>query len=368
MPGFLLRGMTLVVAIVAIADMAAAGEKVVLRAGDGRFLRVDPQGTVRPAGFLPEPDATFEIDVAKDGRATLTAADGRRLDFEPSSEMLVRAEDDARDGRPTAIHLVPAARGGFAFGVEEAPDDGAGNPKPKKDDAVEPPPEPSAGIYLAGELPDEMRTALAEILNALAAGELTDRAYDKTKVRPKRKYVNLPAPTLKDPGRMKRHQILAYTEEQRVQAALDGPLELFIHRMPYLRQYGDPASKLLLFSVEATVPVRGLVQYKIRDRLSATAKYRAVVHVRTIGELALRKEGGSIEFDVPRLLEFRVDLESLELSNDVLDSMRGTIRDVLNRELADRRAEITAKANKAVAKAVKTREFSHPALKLLMLP
>ncbi len=393
MPRLLLRGIPLIPLIAGLLAVATAvaGETVVLRTGDGEFLRVDSQGVLLPGGLLPEPEVTFDIETSEEGGLTLRAADGRRLEFAPSSPMLVRAEEAGDNARPTCLRLVPSAGGGFVFGTsgpprlrEEdrstfsasrlsakrvfRPKNGPVPSQPVNGCNGEPEPEPQAAIYHTGDMPVEMRTALTEVLTGLASAELSDRPYDKTKVRPKRKYVKLPAPTLKDPGRTRRHKVLAYTEEQRVRAALDGPLELAIHRMPYLKRYGDPASKLLLFSVEATVPVRGLVQYKIRDRLSATAKYRAVVHLRAVGELGVRKTGGSVAFDVPRLRELRVDLKSLDLSNDVLAAMRGTIRRVLNDELADRRAVITEKANKALAKAVKTREFSHPALKLLLLP
>jgi hypothetical protein len=225
-----------------------------------------------------------------------------------------------------------------------------------------------AEIYHARDVPPELCTTLGTTLTNLANTELAGREYDKTRTRAKQKYIRLPAPTLKDLDRTKRHRILSYTEQRRVYAVADDPLKLRIRRMAYLNRYGEPESKVLLFELDATVPVRGLVQYRIPDRLSATAKYRAVVHLRATGEIPTRKTGASLSFDAPKLLVLHVRLDALDLSNDVLSAMRGTIRDVLNHELADRREHITAKANQAVAKAVKTREFTHPALKLLALP
>jgi len=376
-------GLAFLAALAAMLPASApAGEQVVLRTGDGRFLRVDPQGTLRPQHFLPGPDETFDLDAADPDRVTLTAPDGRRLVFPPSYSPVDRPGVDGagRDGAARLI-LLPAANGRFALGVpkEAAPDHSSKSPKSetppdgaKTGRAAKDPdqtPDPSVvEIYRAGEVPADACSTLAAALSALGGRELSGREYDKTRTRQKRKYIRLPAPTFKDPGRTKRHRVLAYSEQQRVRAALDGPLDIVIHRMPYLKRYGDPGSKLLLYSFDATIPVRGLVQYKIPNRLSATAKYRAVVRLSATGELPIRRTDDSLGFDTPKLLSFHVHIQSLDPSNDVLSAMRGTIRDVLNHELADRRDHITAKANKALAKAVEAQEFKHPVLKLLALP
>jgi len=365
-----------------VGASARTGEKVVLRVDDGRFLRVDPQGTLRPQDYLPGPEETFELDAGDPDRVTLTAPDGRQLVFPPSYwPALPPGEEAARREASVRLILLPAANGGFALGVlkagpqareaapsadETPPEDAETGQTPQDSDQTSK--HPVVEIYHAGEIPADVCSTLAEALSTLGSSELSGREYDKTRTRPKRKYVRLPAPTLKHPKRTKRHRVLAYTEHQRVRAALDGPLEILIHRMPYLRRYGDPASKLLLFSFEATVPVRGLVQYKIPDRISATAKYRAVVHLSAIGELPIRKADDSLGFDTPKLLRLHVHIQSLDPSNDVLSAMRGTIRDVLNHELADRQDHITAKANRALAKAVEAQEFKHPVLRLLALP
>jgi len=373
---------SLATAVAVVRASADAGENVVLRVDDGRFLRLDPQGTLRPQNYLPGPEETFELDARDPDRVTLAAPDGRQLVFPPSFSPAPRPGEEAgrREGTARLI-LLPAANGGFALGVpDEKPRPGEAAPS-----RSETPPEgaetgqtardsgqtskhPVVEIYHAGEIPADVCSTLAEALSTLASSELSGREYDKTRTRPKRKYIRLPAPTFKDPGRTKRHRVLAYTEQQRVRAALDGPLDILIHRMPYLKRYGDPGSKLLLFSFEATVPVRGLVQYKIPDRISATAKYRAVVRLSAIGELPIRKADDSLGFDTPKLLRFHAYIQSLDPSNDVLSAMRGTIRDVLNHELADRQEHITAKANRALAKAVEAQEFQHPVLKLLALP
>jgi len=367
---------------VVVPAPAIAGEKVVLRAADGRFLRVDRGGTLRPRSFLPGPEETFELDAGAADRVTLTAPDGRQLIFPRSYSPVDRPGEEAA-GREGAARLVllPAANGGFALGVveqgaREETSTGSGSDRPPEGSAAghgaqesaPGPGHPAVEVYHAGEIPVGVRSALAAALSTLAGRELSGREYDKTRTRPKKKYIRLPAPTLKHPKRMKRHRVLSYTEQQRVRAALDGPIEILINRMPYLKRYAGPDSKLLLFSFEATVPVRGLVQYKIPERISATAKYRAVVGLSGIGELPIRKADDSVEFDAPKLLRFRVSIGSLDPSNDVLSAMRGTIRDVLNHELADRQERITAKANQALAKAVETRQFKHPVLKLLALP
>ena len=55
-------------------------------------------------------------------------------------------------------------------------------------------------IYRIRELPAILQTALPAVIRTLAAEELAGKQYDKTQKHETEKYVDLPAPTLKDPS------------------------------------------------------------------------------------------------------------------------------------------------------------------------
>ena len=69
------------------------------------------------------------------------------------------------------------------------------------------------------ELPAILGTALPAALRTLAVEELAGKQYDKTRTHKTEKYVDLPAPTLSDPKRKKRHKVISVTEESRVAAS-----------------------------------------------------------------------------------------------------------------------------------------------------
>jgi hypothetical protein len=120
--------------------------------------------------------------------------------------------------------------------------------------------------------------------------------------------------------------------------------------------------------VRARVPVAGRVRYKVPDLASASTGFQAVIELNFRGQVQARKSGTQLSIDPPRLEELRVEFRSLALSNDVLAALRGPIKDLINHELRRNQDLIRHKANQAVAKAFKTREFEHPMLRYLGFP
>jgi hypothetical protein len=93
-----------------------------------------------------------------------------------------------------------------------------------------------------------------------------------------------------------------------------------------------------------------------------------VVVLSAVGEVRTEKSGDGLSLHPPELLDLRVAMHRLDLSNDVLHVVRRGIEDLANHELRSRRAEIREKANKALAKAIEDVEFRHPLLSYLALP
>ena len=238
----------------------------------------------------------------------------------------------------------------------------AKSPIPRGTD--EPGPGQTVEILRVSQIPFAVRTALALAVRALVVGELTDKEYDKVDVRKKVKFIELPAPTLRDPGRKKKHQILGIRQQYHVQAQMDGPPGIQITHMPYLRSRGGETG-WLMFVVRSTLPVRGRVGYRIPDVLSASTGFRTEVSLTMVGQLRVDKSGDQISLDPPELLDFRVELHALELSNDILHTARRPIEELINHELRQRHDRIRDQANKALHKAVQAREFRNPLLRYL---
>ena len=151
-------------------------------------------------------------------------------------------------------------------------------------------------------------------------------------------------------------------------SAADCTPEIRIARVPCLKGYFEPGVDLLMFDVRASVPVSGRVRYKIPDALSASTGYRTVVALSAVGEVRAEKSAEGPSLNPPELVDLRVRMHRLDLSNDVLHVVRRGIEELANHELRDRRAEIRQKANKAIAKAIEEVDFRHPLLSHLGLP
>ncbi len=347
------------------ATSGVAAEPIVLRATTGRFVRGGADGSLRTDGILPGALGTFELVPRGDEQFELGAGDGR---------FLVRVSENNAPHKSGSVRFQTDERGAFEwipFGGNRAAvrdcDTSSfirfdGRPPAPGGEGVGPSDQEIVEVYRAGEIPDALRTALAVAVRELAGAELADKPYHRVRSRTEEKFVDLPAPTLRNLRRTKKVRVLRLTHEYHLRAELDGPLEIAITRMPHLRGYFDDEAALLMFAVEARVPVRGRVRYKIPDALSASVGYRAVVEIDAVGQVRLERPPEGSEVDPAELLDLNVRLRSLELSNDVLRVVRREIEKLANDEIRDRKDRIREKANQSIRKAIQSRAFRHPLL------
>jgi len=359
----------------AIVKPAAAGRSVVLKLPAGRFLRATGEGSLRPERRFPTEQETFQLLPRDGGAIALKAPGGRFLTACGYDARTLRADSPRSEpGERETFVLVPldGNRAGmkvrglrdfilFAPDAREVPPAG---PKP--------PEKPAAGeiveIYEVAEVPESIRSMLAAAVRTLVAEELADKEYNKVRSRQKEKFLDLPAPTKKDLLRTKPRRVLSVTEEYQVRARLAGPMEIEIKHMPYLKGYRQRDQARLMFVVHAGIPVRGHVRYTIPDVLGASTGFRTTERLALVGELAARKSGDELSLDPPEVLELHVELRRLDLSNDVLQSWREPIEELVNRELRHNEERIRSQANKSLAKAFQARQLHSPLLRYLALP
>jgi hypothetical protein len=350
------------------AGAGETGEKVAIRTADGRFLRAAVDGTVRPDRLLPGDEEQFELRPGAAGHVSLKAANGRFLTAVDYDARRLRADSprSAPADRET-FQVVPVdgnrvalkARGYRDFLVFSA---ARGTLQPSAD---KPRPEEIVEIFRTGEIPEAMCTALAGLVRGIVAEELNGKPYDKVRSRKVERFVELPAPSLHDLRRTRSHRVLSMIEEYHVKAELDGQPEIQIARMPTLKGYRDSAVSLLMFSVKASVPAKGHVSYKIPGAVSVSTGFRATARLSLVGEVRTVKSGDRLSFSSPELRDARVELQGLHLSNDLLNAAREPIEDIVNHELRHNQERIRQQANKSLAKAMKSREFHNPLLRLL---
>ena len=349
---------------------AEAGQKVALRATGGRFLRAAQEGAVRADRLVPGEQETFELLPCENGRIALKAANGRFLVPADQDRPALRADSRrAEPGDRESFLLVPAGGNRTAVKAHRSGDFIVFGPtstlaarrrrpdKPGDEQLVE--------IYHVAEVPPAIRSALALAIRGLVIQELADKEYDKVRTRKREEFVELPAPTLRNPRRKKKHRVLSMQEEYHLRARLDGLPEIQIVRMPWLRGYSEEGTGLVMLEVRAMVPVAGRVRYKIPDALSASTGFRTVVELAVAGQMRSEKSDDEVSLKVPEVLELRVELRRLDLSNDVLQVVRKGIEDLVNDELRKSRDRICEKANKAIRKAIEDVKVRHPLVRYL---
>ena len=169
-----------------------------------------------------------------------------------------------------------------------------------------PAPRETVEIYRVGDLPAVLATLLPAALHTLAAAELAGKQYDKTQTHKTEKYVDLPDPRLTDLKHKKRHKVISVTEEDHVQAQLDGPADIHIPALPYLAGYAKDGPGVILLGVDARLPVRGHVQCKLPDLASASTGFRAAVELSAVAEVGVQRAGGDVKLGPPAVLDLRV--------------------------------------------------------------
>ncbi|MGO8688835.1 MAG: fascin domain-containing protein [Thermoguttaceae bacterium] len=353
------------------ATPAAAPEKVVLRTAGGRFLRFAEDGTLRAQSFLPGDKDTWVIVSRGKEQIALKAPGGRWLIPGGRNGRTPRAGDAAAEpGQRETFQLVPAGANRFALRphgatallVFDPADARLADPKAP----ASPAPRETVEIYRVGDLPAVLATLLPAALHTLAAAELAGKQYDKTQTHKTEKYVDLPDPRLTDLKHKKRHKVISVTEEDHVQAQLDGPADIHIPALPYLAGYAKDGPGVILLGVDARLPVRGHVQCKLPDLASASTGFRAAVELSAVAEVGVQRAGGDVKLGPPAVLDLRVSVPRLDLSNDVLETVRRQIRDAINRELRHNEGRIRQQANHALDKAMSSREVRIPLVGYLM--
>jgi hypothetical protein len=351
---------------------SGAEETVVLRTAGGMFLRVDEAGRLRADRPYPTENEALQL-VQRDGNVvTLAVNDNRWLVPDASGQALqaVRLPDEPT-GRQILelVHIEAnraAVRGSdasnFITFAAQAPIEVNPDPPnvPRDDQVVE--------IYRFSHIPMTLRSGLSVALGVLAMKELEDKVYDKVRSRLKVEYIELPAPTLRDLDRKKKHRLYAVREEYHVRAELAGTPTIEITHMPCLKGFFDPAQSAMMFVVEARVPVSAKVRYKIPNALSASTNLRTTAGISVVGQLRAEKPKDGITLSSPELLHVHALIHGLDISNDVLNTLRAPIEDLANREIRRNQGRIKSEANEAIQKAIQSQEFRHPLLRYLKLP
>ncbi len=360
------------IALVLAALPVTAADKVALRAANGRFLRAADDGTLHADSLIVAEKETFELDSRGKHDVVLKGPGGRCLAADPHDRHTPRLiVAGAVPASSDILQLLPAAAGHFTLSAEgsnahlfftPAPQHVAGTQPPNNS-----PPREMVEIYRIRELPAMLDAAVPATLRALATEELAGKRYDKTQKHVTEKYLDLPAPTLKDLKRTKRRQVLGITEEYRIQAELDGQPDIHIPTMSFLANYADGGPGVILLSVDASLPVRGRIEGKLVNVASVSTGYRITVQLAAVAEVPVRHAANDVTFGPPEVTDLHVSVARMEFSNDLLEAVRRAIRRIANRELAHNAEHIRGSANRAVQKAMSSRQVRIPLLGYLQL-
>lgn len=346
------------VLIVISSAATSAADNVVLRTESGRFFRAAADGKLLADRICPLEKEAFEILPQGNGKIAIRAPGGRFLTGGGPGGRTAQLGPPRAD--PTAADvfaLVPSGENRFALKAGNAPRLPILDPP-----AVKPGGPWTVEVYRVSELPGMLQAALEVAIRTLAADELNGKKYDKTREHKIEKFIDLPTPTLRDPKRKKREQVLGMTEQTRVEAELTGPADIRLVHMPSLKSYAEGGPTILIIELAARLPLHGHVQYKIDKLVSASTGYQAIVQFAAVSEIRVRKAEGDVVLDPPQVLDLKLNVSELKLSNDLLDVARRQIEQVVNRELRHNEEKIRTKANEAVQKAVKAKDLRVPML------
>jgi hypothetical protein len=354
---------------------AADGQKVVMRTSSGRYLRTEPDGSLRAQRWFPAEEETFQL-VARDGGGVslkdfrdrwllLAGPAGRtlRAAAAPAGQTLLISGT----GKGQATLQVPGAGRPLALDVGPTPKSRA---KAAEEPAEKPAsekgrPEQTLEIYDANEVPASLRSTLASLVRGLVVEELRGKEYDKLTTDKREASIDLP--TLRDPRQEKRHRLLSYEEQYQIKARLDGTPEIEILHMPYLENRVQRGSGRLIFVVRASLPVSGGVRYAIPKALAASTRFHFIAHVALAGEICSGLSQAPKFLSTPEIVEIHISLGKLEISNDLLNLGRKLIEDLVNHELHRNEDRLRQQANDAIRKAFDSAQLHNPLLKFLRL-
>jgi hypothetical protein len=349
-------------------------DKVALRTAGGRFMRAGDDGSLRATSPLVGDNETFDLVSRGKDEIALIGPGGRAVmpDARDPHTLLLGPPGTLPGAAPT-FQLVPSGTAGFALrpkggGALIVFDPSAKSPAPAKPPVIpaKPPsaplPRETVEIFRLRPLPAVMQNTLSSAVDALAAEQLAGKQYDQTRTEHTNKRIELPAPTLKDPRRKTKVQVLAMTEEYHVQAKLDGKPEIHIPSMLFLSAYVDGGPSVVLVAVDAKLPVSGHVQARIHDVGSAGTGYRAAIGLSAVAAVEVRRAGGDAKLGPCTVTDLHVSFARLDLSNDILEAARRPIKNFINRELHRNEDRLRQSANQSLQKAISSRQVRIPLL------
>ena len=358
-------------AVLLAVSPGAAPEKVVLRTARGRFLRAAEDGVLRGESFLPGDKEAFALVARGKEQIALKGPGGRWL------------VPDARDGRTPRLGAPPRKRAttkpfslcrAGRIDSRSAPH-GSGarlvfdpaDARPPREDARRPGSARNGGNLPRPRFADHPADGVAGDAPCPGRGGVDRQGVRQDADAQDGEIRRSARPHAERPERKKRHKVVSVTEEFRIQAQLDGEADVRIPAMLYLASRDEGGPGVILLAVDARLPVRGHVQYKLPDVASASTGYRAEVQLSAVAEVGVERAGGDVKFSPPAVLDLHVSFSRLDLSNDLLKAVRRQIKEVVNHELRHNAERIRQQANHALQKAMSSRDVRIPLLGYLNL-
>jgi hypothetical protein len=352
------------------ATSTGAAESVALRADTDRFLHPDSNGPFRAESLMPGDNESFELIPRGKEEIALKATGGRFVVTDARDRRILRLGiSQAEPADAQTFRLVLAGSDRFTLrphGTDTPAEFYAPDPR-----APKPPSGPHPGetvkVYRIRPM-SSIQPLLSTMVQAIAADELVGKQYDQTRTHDTNKQIELPAPTLKDPKRKRKFQVLAMTEQYRIQATLDGHPDIHIPNILYLADYANERAGAILVSADVRLPISGRVWGKIPDLASVSTGYRAEIKLSAIAEIQVRKSGGDVKIGPCKVLDLHASFSRLDLSNDLLEAARRPIKNFINRELHHNEDRLRQSANRSLEKAIASHELRIPLLGYLGLP
>ena len=206
-------------AVVLLAGLsAAAAEKVVLRVPGGRLLHPADGGTLQAGSFIPGAEGNLRDGFPAESRNCRKGADGRWLVSDARDGRTPRLGGTAAEpGEPQTFQLVPVGRGPLGTPRGQIRATCWSSIRPASSRKPETPAGAVPGRPWKSTVSARCRRSCRRPCRRRStpwpprnwrASSTTRRGSTRSE-----KYVDLPDPTLKDPKRMKRHQVIGVTEE-----------------------------------------------------------------------------------------------------------------------------------------------------------
>ena len=176
----------------------------------GRLLEPAENGTLRAGPFVPAAKQTFDLVCLAGQQVAVKGPGGSWLVADARDGSTPRlAAGAAEPGERETFELVRVAAGRTALRSRRSgallvfgPAAGPRPPQAPAPAGAVPP--GTVEICKIRELSAMLQINLRALIGGLAVAELVGKQYDQTQTRKVEKYIRLPDPTLKEPGRMKR--------------------------------------------------------------------------------------------------------------------------------------------------------------------